>query len=190
MTQSPDSPKLRDYIWKYYKEAHENGTFTGTTYIAYLEILARIVPNIQDKLILDYGCGNLGGLSNQYPLVKPFDPYVQNYQFDPWAVGCEYDVIFSADVLEHMTIPTIGHFLKKASVFAKEYIFLAISVKISQKHFSNGVSIHTIIEPPAFWQGFLQGLLYHNFDMIYANHDLLEENFVICFKRHIDDKVN
>ena len=115
----------QDYLDGLNRQMHDQGRFKGVTWQQSLGEFQHLVPESESKLILDFGCGPCGGLTAHAGLrVVAYDPYVKQYASSPW--GQPLDVVFSSDVLEHMTNP--GLFLARTADVLEEQGTLVISV--------------------------------------------------------------
>lgn len=174
------SNDLGQLIAHEYPILHESGVFSGATWTQYADTLERCIPDVRTLTILDFGCGQGGGLALRYPKVVPYDPFVKQYSAEPW--GRAIDVFFSADVFEHLPVHQVRSILKTALRVPPQWFFLAISTRAANKRFSNGVNLHLTVEPAAWWQGFLEARL-PDYELTHAHEDLREAAGVFCFKR-------
>jgi hypothetical protein len=89
-----------------YRLMHWRNAFKGKTFRKYLKEFDQVFEGNRSQMTLDFGCGKLGGLANVSPNVIPYDPSIRKYTFDPWQK--EFDIVFSADVIEHLDISQIS----------------------------------------------------------------------------------
>lgn len=159
---------------------HDNGAFPGTTWKAHADLLMQTVPAIEEMATLDFGCGPLGGLAQLLPHVTSYDPFVDKFSADPWSR--EYGVIFSSDVIEHMTVGQTNAFLRQAVKSQVEYLFLNISTRLAYKNLPDGTNAHITVKPGGWWLSHLNCQL-TGYKTILAQSNLLREDATFCYRR-------
>ena len=170
------------YVAKMNREMHAHGAFPGHSWRAHVEALERFVPDLGQKTILDYGCGPLGGLRQQFgDRVIPFDPFVEAFSSPPWARP--FDVVFSSDVFEHIPAGEIAPLLEKFRQSSARYVFLNISTRKAHKPLPNGANAHLTIRPANWWLTTLTKALAPQFRPTLAEADLLRDEGTFCFER-------
>lgn len=173
------------YYARLYRELHARHAFQGDTWRAHLGLLRECVADLETKTILDFGCGPKGGLSAELGSnVTPHDPFIERFAISPW--GREYDVVFSSDVLEHMTLRQITSLLGNVVSANAEYVFLSISTREAKKRLPNGANAHLTVRPPSWWLDFVGKGLGSEYSSILAVADLLRRDVSICFRRNND----
>lgn len=168
------------YYDRLYLAMHKSQAFHGDTWRAHLHQLRQVVPDLEQLTILDFGCGPKGGLSREYRNVIPYDPYVTQFSAPPWEK--QFDVVFSSDVLEHMTRRQISEFLSRLRRAAPKFIFLVASTRKAQKSLPNGANAHLTVQPPGWWLAFVANALGSHYLPIMATADLIREDVSLCFK--------
>lgn len=172
----------RDYIGPFYIQMHKDGGFKGTSWQHKYQDFERCIPDLASKTIIDYGCGPLGGLAQKLgDKVISYDPYVEKFSTPPWDKPA--DVVFSSDVLEHMTWPDIQEFLGQARRTTAEYIFLIVSTRRASKLLPNGSNAHLMVKPGEWWLKRVKRELGEAFRPIYARADLIRPEVILCFQR-------
>jgi len=138
-----------------YREMHAKRLFPGITWRGVLDLFASVVPGLERRTVLDFGCGPRGGLAEHLGAdrVVSYDPYVEAYSASPW--DRPFDVVFSSDVLEHLPQADIRAFAAQVRQSSPEYIFLNISTREAHKTFSNGANVHVTVKPTAWWRATL-----------------------------------
>lgn len=165
-----------------YRAMHKQSAFRGDTWRSHLRQLRDTVPDLDNRVIVDFGCGPKGGLSAELPSnVIPYDPYVPQYSKLPWTA--KIDVVFSSDVLEHMTRTQIDQFLGNARGANPSFVFLVVSTRPAQKKLPNGVNAHLTIKPAAWWVTYVAGALRGGYRPILATADLIRDDVTLCFER-------
>lgn len=168
------------YIASLYGELHAQGAFPGRSWRAHVDTLRRLVPGIDSKIILDYGCGPLGGLSECFgDNVIAYDPFVEKYSALPW--GRRFDLVFSSDVLEHMRISAIDELLAQIRRARPQYLFLNISTRPAFKRLPNGANAHLTIKPAEWWLQHLGERLGAAYRPVLAEADLLRNEGTFAF---------
>src|SRR5262245_51995929 len=137
-----------------YREMHAKALFPGITWRGMFETLSAAIPELEQRTIVDFGCGPYGGLAERLgKRVISYDPYVDAYATPPW--DKHFDVLFSSDVLEHLPQPDIDAFASQVMKCRPEFIFLNISTRAAHKTFSNGVNVHLTVQPIRWWRSTL-----------------------------------
>lgn len=106
------------------------------------------------KSFLDYGCGK-GGLlkSLEHKLeVQGYDPCVPEYNKEPGKA----DIVFCADVLEHVEEDKIDNVLRHVESLTKKVCFMHIATKESNKTLPDGRNTHILIKPYEWWKNKLE----------------------------------
>lgn len=176
--------KLRGprYISSLYSQMHAAGEFPGHSWRAHVATLRQTIPGLDSKVILDFGCGPRGGLAECFgEKVLSYDPYVEKYSALPW--GKEFDVVFSTDVLEHMTSAQIDKFLTLVRHSGTQFVFLNVSTRTAYKQLPNGANAHLTVKPASWWSRKIHNGLGRNYEQILAQEDLLRNEAIFCFRR-------
>lgn len=172
----------QSYYDKMYVAMHKQCAFRGDTWRAHLRQLREAVPELEQLVILDFGCGPKGGLAAEYVnSVIPYDPYVPQYSKEPW--NQSFDVVFSSDVLEHMTRPQIDQFLAHVRKAAPSFVFLVASTRPAQKKLPNGANAHLTVKPASWWLGYVSHALGRCYTPVMATADLIRDDVSMCFRR-------
>jgi hypothetical protein len=180
--QTPDNHKLLERLPGWNRAMHREGRFPGKSFARHLPALTRLCGALGKHRFLDYGCGPAGGLAWLFPKrAWGFDPYVEGYEADPW--GHDFNVVFTADVLEHMTVGQVRHFLKLVKNKRPEFVFLVAATRPAAKTYPNGINVHLTVEPPSWWMGLAQGVLGDEFVLDLAEATLLNEEVALGFRR-------
>jgi hypothetical protein len=170
------------YYDSLYLELHAQHAFKGNTWRSHLDLLRKSVPDINNLRILDFGCGPKGGLSAELGAnVTPHDPYVEKYAESPW--NKTFDVVFSSDVLEHMTLQHISAFAQNIVKAHPAFVFLNISTRPAQKNLPNGANAHLTVNRPEWWLSYLGEKLGSAYQPTLAVSDLLSQDVSLCFHR-------
>ena len=116
-----------------------------------IRVVFHSIPKLEQKTILDFGCGPLGGLVEKLGTgsVISYDPYVPKVATPPW--NRNFDVLFSSDVLEHLTLQDVRAFAKNVRRSRPQFVFLNISTRRADKTFSNGRNVHLTVHPMNWW---------------------------------------
>jgi hypothetical protein len=138
-----------------YREMHAKGLFPGVAWRSVFETFAAAIPDLERRIILDFGCGPRGGLAEQLKpgQVVSYDPYVERYSEPPWSQS--FDVVFSSDVLEHLPQREIEVFAVNVFRCRPEFVFVNISTRPAHKTFSSGENVHVTVKPATWWQNTL-----------------------------------
>ncbi len=160
-----------------YHLMHQNNQYCGTSWQQDNEKLVKklneLLPNISEIRTLDFGCGKIGGLSNLYENVTPFDPYVMQFSSNPW--DKEFDCIFSADVLEHLTKKQAESLFLKVENNNFRHAFFHISCRKANKILADGTNAHETVETPEWWKDMIKNTM-SSFDLIYSE-DLVTRKY-------------
>ena len=113
--------------------------------------------NIKNKFIssiLDYGTGQ-GGLPDrlrstldQGIKVEGYDPAIEQYATKP---TCEFDLVTSIDVLEHIPIQEINTCLNHIKSLTNKFFFFAIDLMPASKKLADKRNAHLLIAPSDWW---------------------------------------
>lgn len=179
---------LADKLPKLYAELHGRQAFQGVAckdYLAEFEAFVRSHAGTTRRTVLDFGCGPFGGISSLTGHdVLPYDPYVPQFQRDPWADGAT--VFFSADVFEHLPEAELFQVVRRLCESSTlSLVFLAISTRHANKSFSNGVNVHLTVRTPDWWMGFLVGSLGLHFNLEAARADRVADTVIFEFARKV-----
>jgi hypothetical protein len=170
-----------DYLAGLYSEMHANGAFPGHSWRVHVDLLRRLVPDLDRLTIVDYGCGPHGGLRQSLgEQVIPFDPFVEAFSTPPW--DRDFDLLFSSDVLEHMPIGQIDRLIDKLVASRAQHVFLNISTRPAHKHLPNGANAHLTVKPTRWWLDYLTGGLHQRFNPLVAQADLLRNEATFYFR--------
>lgn len=124
------------------------GSGQGKQYPWLLQQLQARTPKPQS--ILDYGCGKGGTLrwlAQHGYTATGYDPYWQPYA-NPEVLAEQYDVLYSADVLEHIELEHLPwHVFKQAS---KSQLHI-IDLTPAKKHLPTGENAHVTLLSPEEW---------------------------------------
>ncbi len=182
------SDGLKQILDESYPLLHARGDFVrkDDAYPGYDLLLALMhqhgLPAFEPGL-LDFGCGPGGGLARTWPGAHPYDPYVPGYELDPWVRS--YDVVYSADVLEHMMPGQVQDFLLKTRQANPKLVFLVISTRGAKEHkkLTNGMNVHILVQDAAWWLEFVRAGLGVDYRVVVASQDLLEGAVTLAFVR-------
>lgn len=178
-----------EYVAKLNREMHAHGAFPGHSWRAHIEALERFVPDLRQKTILDYGCGPLGGLRQEFgERVIAYDPFVEAFSSPPWARP--FDVVFSSDVFEHIPAGEIPPLLEKIRQSQARYVFLNISTRRAYKALPNRANAHLTVRPARWWLNTLTRALAPEFRPALAEDDLLRDEGTFCFERAGDGRAS
>lgn len=188
--QHPESEKLLKIVAESCTVMNRDGKFSKER-PAFLDLFLAFLGD-EHGTIIDYGCGARGGITK---LVPPgnldcvgYDPYVTEYSIPPAvAIGAPYAAIYCTDVLEHMTVAQVVDFLSAVLIYRPRLLFLVIATRPATKTLTNGVNAHLIVEPAAWWYGFVQGKLFPAYCCVMAWGDLLEDICVLAFRLNSSD---
>ncbi len=186
--QSADNPKRSALLPGWYADMHAAGKFSGETYKAYLGELAEFLGRPLEGLpsVLDFGCGPNGGLSTlglPAGVVTAYDPYVPRFSADPWkGRSSPYALVFSADVLEHLTVAQLRRLAVDLEGSKAERVFLVVATRPAMKAFPNGDNVHLTIEAADWWRGFLQAAL-PSYKLAYGRSDVFSGCVSLGFRR-------
>lgn len=190
--QTINSPKLRDQLGNWYHQLHAENKFSGESWRVHTSQLLSLVGRTQQSIAgsphgftaLDFGCGPRGGLQGLWgKSVRAYDPYVPQYTESPWGKG-PYDLIFTADVLEHLDLADIRKFSMRVRGETPRYLYLAIATRPASKLFPNGTNVHLTIETADWWRGFFQAQ-FPELDLVIANADLHDGVVSLGFRRPV-----
>jgi hypothetical protein len=178
--QNPESKKLLDNLPDWNKKLHQKNAFGNDTFKRYLTYFDWLLgPSKQTIKVLDFGCGSNGGILNYGFNAIPYDPFVEKFSADPWQQ--DFQAIFSADVLEHMTVNQAVSFLHKLMDKNVKYAFLAIATRSANQVLENGLNAHLIVESGDWWLGLCQAVLGKGMTCVLALDDMLTDNVILGF---------
>lgn len=178
--QNPESKKLIENLPDWNKKLHQKNAFGNDTfkrYLSYFDLL--LGPNKQDIKVLDFGCGSNGGIVNYGFNAIPYDPFVEQFSDDPWHK--DFQAVFSADVLEHMTANQSVDLLHKLLSSKVKYVFLAIATRSANQVLENGLNAHLTVENGNWWLGLCQAVIGKKMTCVIALDDMLTDNVVLGF---------
>ena len=174
--------RSKHYYAAQYQEMHANGAFPGKSWQHHVDTLMRVIPDVAEKTVLDFGCGPLGGLAARLgERVISYDPYVEKYATPPWDE--RFDGVFSSDVLEHMTGRQIDEFLTRVATAAPDFVFLNGSTRSAFKNLPNGANAHLTVKPGEWWLSYTSGKLGQRYNPLLAQVDLVSREVTLCFRR-------
>lgn len=178
--QNPESKKLLDNLPDWNKKLHQKNAFGNDTFKRYLTYFDWLLgPNKQSIKILDFGCGSNGGIVNYGFNAISYDPFVEKFSADPWQQ--DFQAVFSADVLEHMTVNQSIYFLHRLTHKGVKYVFLAIATRSANQVLENGLNAHLTVESGDWWLGLCQAILGKNMTCVMALDDMLTDNVILGF---------
>jgi hypothetical protein len=178
--QNPESKKLLEKLPDWNRKLHQVNAFGNDTFKSYLKYFDWLLGVDKEKVItLDFGCGSNGGIANYGFNAIPYDPYVEAFAADPW--NQNFQAVFSADVLEHMTVNQCVQFLRKVSSKAPDYVFLAIATRSAKRTLENGINAHLTVEAGDWWLGLCQSVLIEKMDCVLAIDDMLSDSVILGF---------
>lgn len=130
-----------------------------------VEVISKYSPNT----ILDYGCGSgamMNSINSLFPNVKitGYDPGVEKYSQFPNSV----DLMYSADVLEHIEPFALEETLKKLWNTAKVH-YHNIACHPAKKNLPDGRNCHLIIEQPDWWLNKIKSTIDSSWNITYTN---------------------
>lgn len=176
--------KLAKKLPDMYAELHARGAFKGDSWRPHLDRFHAFLGSASP--VLDFGCGPKGGLAGDvqahYEAVG-YDPYVPYYADKPWAR--RFKAFFSCDVFEHLTLDYLHRLFGRLRDTQPELakVFVALSTRPANKTLSNGLNVHLIVKPGAWWLGFMQAALGRDFAVVEAAEDLGRGEAVFAFAR-------
>ena len=174
----------RRYLAPQYAEMHAAESFAGVTWRERIDEFLGAVPEAEELSILDFGCGPRGGLAESFgDRVIPFDPYVEEYAEPPWSK--DFDVVFSSDVLEHLSRPEIDDFVSHVRASGAEHVYLVVATRPAAKHLPGGANAHVTVKPADWWDGYLSTRLAPSFMRVSADADLVTQEVSFFFRRTI-----
>jgi len=172
----------RDYRAQLNRQMHKDNLFKGGAWEATIENLESVVPDLRQLVTLDYGCGPLGGVSAELGEgTICFDPYVEKLNQSPW--NRQFDVLFSSDVMEHMTEGEVVEFCQNIAQSSADWVYLHISTRTAVKQLPNGVNAHLTVKPGEWWVENLARHLGQGFELVYGQADLVADSVTVCFHR-------
>ena len=174
--------RSEDYYAAQYQEMHAHGAFPGKSWEHHVDTLCRIVPDVGQKTVVDFGCGPLGGLAARLgDRVISYDPFVEKYSTPPW--DRRFDGVFSSDVLEHMTAKQIEEFLNRVAGARPEFVFLNVSTRPAFKNLPNGANAHLTVKPGDWWLQYVGEKMGPEYKPLLAQVDLLSSEVTLCLRR-------
>ena len=178
--QNPESKKLLDNLPDWNKKLHQKNAFGNDTFKRYLSYFDWLLgPRKQDIKVLDFGCGSNGGITNYGFNAIPYDPFVEQFSDDPWHK--DFQAVFSADVLEHMTVNQSVDLLHKLLSDKVKYVFLAIATRSANQVLENGINAHLTVESGDWWLGLCQAVIGKSMTCVMALDDMLTDNVLLGF---------
>lgn len=186
MPIQPHSKKLvetqKSNYEKWYKEGYHTEAYDKCLKLFQRTFLPLIDFKHNEETILDFGCGNTGGMSNiKCKLGVGYDPYVEKYKEYP---SQSFDALFTCDVLEHLTYYQLNNdFLDQIhNLWCPKGIFICVSCKPANRKFDNELNAHLIIENAYWWKGVLEGNLSMEYELFYAENNMLREDAIFMFR--------
>lgn len=186
--QNPESKKLLDHLPDWNKKLHQKNAFGNDTFKRYLSYFDWLLgPRKQDIKVLDFGCGSNGGIASYGFNAIPYDPFVEQFSDDPWHK--DFQAVFSADVLEHMTVSQSVDLLHKLLSDKVKYVFLAVATRSANQVFENGINAHLTVENGDWWLGLCQAVLSKKMTCVIALDDMVTDNVVLGFVENEEAKI-
>ncbi len=172
-----------------YRDMHERKLFKGVAWRKNLLDVQTAVPELDAKRILDFGCGPNGGLAQELgDRVVSYDPYVPAFARTPW--HAQFDVVFSSDVLEHLTFSEIREFFNNVNRSQARYVFLVISTRPAKKQLPNGANAHLTVKPYAWWLKTVHAQLGPRFRPTLAKYDVMRQTIALCFESSVSQQLD
>jgi len=131
--------------------------------------LIETINEYKPKTILDYGCGSGNMMkavkaSCSFVEILGYDPGVDQYSQFPTKV----DMIYSADVLEHIEPVNLVMSLKKLWGTADLH-YHNIACHPAKKNLPEGRNCHLIVENPDWWLNMIKSTLDDTWQITYTN---------------------
>lgn len=174
-----------DYIGNLYKNMHEENLFKGYSWKLNYEEFLSTIGNIENKVILDYGCGPTGGIAATNNKVISYDPFIEKYSTPPWDLN--FDIIHSNDVLEHLTQRQLLNFCTHVRNSSAKELFFIISTRKAKKRLPNGANAHATVKPGDWWLQFFTKHLNGIFTVKIAKQDILRRQVLLYFLKKTQD---
>lgn len=170
------------YLAGQYAVMHSAEGFAGLTWQERIDEFTDAIPGAKELSILDFGCGPRGGLAERFgDSVIPYDPYVEAYADPPWAK--DFDVVFSTDVLEHMSRREIDNFAAHVRESGAQHVYLVVATRPAAKHLPSGANAHLIVRRADWWHAYLCKRLAPSFAPVSAKADLSSQEVMLYFRR-------
>jgi hypothetical protein len=133
------------------------------------EELVKLIKSYPITTALDFGCGQgnmIAVVLELFPhlTIQGYDPGVEQYSVFPKAV----DLIYSADVLEHIEPHLIDETLKQLWNTGK-YQYHNIACYPAKKTLPDGRNCHLIIEQPEWWINKIKFTIDRGQEITYTN---------------------
>jgi hypothetical protein len=174
-TRENPSPRYRQ-LQTLYRQMHRDGdrtygasaqdTFPGTSLMAHLKPIKRLIERTGACTVLDYGSGK----GQQYA-VRPLEVqgegkwqgvadyweiaavYCYDPNFEPFSrlPSVRYDGVVCTDVLEHCPEEDLPWVLGEIFGFASRFVYANIACFPARKRLPNGENAHCTVHPPLWW---------------------------------------
>ncbi len=167
---SVDSP---DFFYKeqYYimhESAKEN--FAGFQSIFLKDYFGKLLPHLNVKTLLDYGCGK----GYQYIVDKIHLNWGVNsiYLYDIGVIEYSqkpekekrFDAVLCLDVMEHIRERDLDFYIPEIISYAKNLVVFSICCRPAKKTLPNGENAHLTVKPESWWnEKFLSIISEHEF---------------------------
>lgn len=125
---------------------HESNADYGTSSSKWVEHVRMLAQAFGCRSILDYGAGK-GLLSREIPLVKNYDPAIDEWAGEPEPA----DMVVCTDVLEHVEPEYLHEVLDHLSELTNKVAFLTVATRPAQKTLADGRNAHLIVEGAEWW---------------------------------------
>jgi hypothetical protein len=113
--------------------------------------------------------------------VIPFDPYVEAYAEVPWAK--DFDVVFSSDVLEHLSRRELDDFTARVRSSGAEHVYLVVATRPAAKHLPGGANAHLMVRHADWWHAYLFRRLAPSYAVVSAKADLTTQEVMLYLRR-------
>lgn len=165
-----DLPDFHDHIGAY-REIHSSRHYGASATGEYLDIIARVVKELQPKSILDYGCGRSDLASHFWldggRMIARYDPAIPQHKTMPEG---RFDLVFCTDVMEHIPMDSVDRILAEVKGKGDRAIF-TISTLLARAKLPDGRNAHVTLLTKSEWRRWVASYFGGNFREIPAKWD-------------------
>lgn len=130
------------------KQMHDDMALYGTSGGRWVSDVKRFCKTNNTYDLLDYGCGK-GQLNKYLPFdIAEYDPAIPGKDAEPEP----HDLVFCADVLEHIEPECLADVLDHLHGLMKVGGLLCICLEESKKPLPDGRNSHLIVQPSWWWK--------------------------------------